>query len=120
MIEMELRSMMRGYIQDATQSDVPNIMLLNRMMEDVEEYVNQRVIEDRIKQPKVKKPFHVGDKWRTNNLSTTPGGKTVFVEYTNGFIKEYDKIKYPSKFIDKIYKSGGPNIVKAWMDSDGA
>ena len=35
---MELRSMMRGYIQDATQSEVPNITLLNRMMEDIEKY----------------------------------------------------------------------------------
>ena len=45
MTEMELRSMMRGYIQDATQSEVPNITLLNRMMEDIEAYADQKVMD---------------------------------------------------------------------------
>lgn len=38
MTKDELRSMMQGYIQDATQSDVPKITLLNRMIDDIELY----------------------------------------------------------------------------------
>jgi len=53
MTEEELRSMMRGYIQDATQSEVPNITLLNRMMEDIEEYANQRVVDELEKIPQL-------------------------------------------------------------------
>ena len=53
MKEEELRSMMRGYIQDATQSEVPNITLLNRMMEDIEEYANQRVVDELEKIPQL-------------------------------------------------------------------
>ena len=44
MKEKELRSLMQGYIQDATQPDVPKITLLDRMMEDIESYTNKRVI----------------------------------------------------------------------------
>jgi len=40
---IELRSMMKGYIQDATQSEVPNITLLDRMMEDIEAYTKQKI-----------------------------------------------------------------------------
>jgi hypothetical protein len=46
MTEMELRSMMKGYIQDATQSDVPRITLLDRVMEDIEEYCNKRILNN--------------------------------------------------------------------------
>ena len=53
MTEEELRSMMRGYIQDATQSEVPNITLLNRMMEDIEEYANQGVVDELEKIPQL-------------------------------------------------------------------
>ena len=41
----ELRSMMQGYIQDATQSEVPNITLLDRMMEDIEVYTEQKILD---------------------------------------------------------------------------
>jgi hypothetical protein len=51
---------------------------------------------------------------RTNPLSYTPGGVTVCVEYTNGSIREYDKVKYPGKFIEKIHTNNN-NVKRAWV-----
>ena len=65
---------------------------------------------------KEKGPYKVGDKWRTNKLSQQPGGVTVFVKHKNGFIKEYDKVKHPNKFIDKITESNNPSIVNVWWE----
>jgi len=44
MTKEELKDMMKGYIQDATQQDVPKLALLDRMMEDIESYANKRVV----------------------------------------------------------------------------
>jgi len=45
MTKEELKDMMKGYIQDATQQDVPKLALLDRMMEDIESYANKRIVE---------------------------------------------------------------------------
>ncbi len=46
--------------------------------------------------------FKVGDQYRTNSLSNRPGGVSVMVEYSDGRVKEYDKVKYPAGFISKV------------------
>jgi hypothetical protein len=56
----------------------------------------------------------VGDEYRSSNLSHTPGGVTVVVKLTNGKILEYDKIKYPNRYIDKVILKG--NVKDAWVD----
>tara|TARA_B100000519_G_C14081754_1_gene361887 strand:- start:137 stop:355 length:219 start_codon:yes stop_codon:yes gene_type:complete len=66
---------------------------------------------------KEKEPFKVGDKYRKSNLSLTPGGVRVFVKYKNGFVKVYDKIKYPNKFIEKIHESKNEDIVNIWWEN---
>ena len=44
----------------------------------------------------------VGDEFRTNPLSNVPGGSTVRVTFKNGSVRDYDKVKYPQSFINKI------------------
>lgn len=46
--------------------------------------------------------FWVGQNYRTNHLSHTPGGTKVIVHYHNGDVLGYDKIKYPAGYIDVI------------------
>lgn len=55
----------------------------------------------------------VADNYRTNSLSLKPGGCTIVVEYNNGHIFEYDKIKNPDAYIRKIKKNR--NVVNAWI-----
>ena len=55
----------------------------------------------------------VEDKFRTNTLSLTPGGTSVIIEYTNGIFLGYDKIKIPSKYIEKVWKN---NIIKEFSN----
>jgi hypothetical protein len=44
----------------------------------------------------------VNDEYRTNPLSLEPGGSDIIVEYSNKEVFGYDKIKIPSKYIEKI------------------
>jgi hypothetical protein len=44
----------------------------------------------------------VGDEFRTNPLSSKPGGSTVRVFFHNGSHRDYDKVKHPESFINKI------------------
>jgi hypothetical protein len=46
--------------------------------------------------------FWVGQKYRTNELSLSPGGTNVIVYYQSGDVLGYDRIKYPSRYIDVI------------------
>lgn len=46
----------------------------------------------------------VGDEFRTNPLSTKPGGDTVRVVFNTGNVREYDKVKYPEAFIEKCFE----------------
>lgn len=49
--------------------------------------------------------FKVGQRYRKNNLSFTPGGCTIEVDFHNGKRYEYDKIKYPREYIKKLYRN---------------
>lgn len=51
----------------------------------------------------MEKKIQVKDKYRTNPLSTIPGGATVTVYYSNNYSKVYDKVKYPDMFVKKVY-----------------
>ena len=57
--------------------------------------------------------FTVGDQYRTNELSLTPGGYTICVRETSGRILEYDKIKKPYTYIRSL--SNNANVVDAWI-----
>ena len=46
----------------------------------------------------------VKDKYRTNELSLRPGGCTVVVEFMDGRVLEYDKIKNPGAYIAAMVK----------------
>jgi hypothetical protein len=51
----------------------------------------------------------VADEFRTNPLSLIPGGSDVIVEYWDKNVFGYDKIKRPSKYIEKIEGEGLPH-----------
>ena len=48
--------------------------------------------------------YYVSDEYRTNPKSLVPGGSTVLVEYFNGEVKAYDKIKNTTAYINAIVK----------------
>ena len=60
------------------------------------------------------KPLKVADEYRTNSLSSKPGGVTVVVQDPDGGLLEYDKVKFPSLFIKKILENNA-NGTKAWV-----
>lgn len=57
-----------------------------------------------------KRGYYVADAYRTNYLSTKPGGSTVKVHYEDHF-RLYDKIKYPKAYVQKLVESD-ENITK--------
>lgn len=48
--------------------------------------------------------YYVSDEYRTNPKSLSPGGSTVVVEYYDGEIRAYDKIKNSQAYINSIIK----------------
>lgn len=46
----------------------------------------------------------VAKKFRTNLLSHQPGGSDIVVEYHSGKIFGYNRIKYPSRYIHRIFR----------------
>lgn len=48
--------------------------------------------------------YYVSDEYRTNPKSLVPGGSTVAVEYYDGTIKAYDKVKNTTAYINSIIK----------------
>jgi len=58
----------------------------------------------------------VKDKFRTNELSLRPGGYIVIVEYKDGQIREYDKIKYPNLYI--LYTKNNPLVSNAYVKTE--
>jgi len=46
--------------------------------------------------------MRVGDEFRTNGLSLTPGGSLVTVTYRSGTVREYDKVKFPRAYVGRI------------------
>jgi hypothetical protein len=57
--------------------------------------------------------FKVGQQYRTNELSFKPGGYTVVVEEIGGRRFEYDKIKYPNRYISSVKRKS--NVLDAWV-----
>lgn len=60
------------------------------------------------------KRYKVGDKFRTNFLSHKPGGCTVIVKMKDGNKLSYNKIKYPTSYIQAVLKN--PDVLEAWID----
>lgn len=46
----------------------------------------------------------VPDEYRTNSLSLVPGGYLIVVEYQNGNINGYMKVKRPVNYIETFFK----------------
>lgn len=64
--------------------------------------------------------FKVGAGFRTNPLSTTPGGVTVILKVErSGSIQllSYDNIKNPTAYI-RIAKKNDPSIIEGWVKKD--
>lgn len=61
--------------------------------------------------------FVVGDGYRTNPLSVTPGGVTVIVVESNGRVVEYPNIKKPYAYIKTIQKNN-PSIIDAYIKGE--
>jgi len=61
--------------------------------------------------------FKVGDEYRVNELSHRPGGYSVIVVLQDWMpdprIKEYDKIKYPYNFINRVKQDS--NVKQAFI-----
>lgn len=49
------------------------------------------------------KRLHVSDEYRTNPMSLKPGGSQIDVYRTSGLVLEYDKIKFPEKYLREVY-----------------
>ena len=62
--------------------------------------------------------FRVGDQYRTNELSLRPGGYTVIVQEVGGRRYQYDKIKYPGRYIARA--KSNPNVIDAWVKDEGS
>ena len=60
--------------------------------------------------------FKVGQEYRSNNLSFVPGGVTVVVQEVGGRRYEYDKIKYPARYIAAAKRK--PNVIDAWVKDE--
>lgn len=53
----------------------------------------------------------VGDEHRINPLSLKPGGSTVTILYKSGVSREYDKVKDPKAYLDRISNSASINLI---------
>lgn len=63
--------------------------------------------------------FYVKDKYRTNPLSLQPGGHTVSVEYANGDVLRYNKIKSPKAYVRSLNNDEvRGKIVKVVVDGE--
>lgn len=50
--------------------------------------------------------FWVGREFRKSDLSFEIGGSDIIIEYTNGKVFGYDWIKYPGRYVKKIFDDG--------------
>ena len=57
--------------------------------------------------------IHVGDEFRTNDLSHTPGGSTVHVVYKDDSVRIYTNVKYPKKYIETAMTNA--NVKNAYV-----
>lgn len=65
----------------------------------------------------------VGDSFRKNQLSLTPGGATITVTLKSGKVLEYDKIKNVEAYCNHLIKQGNIKMVKLgdtiiWSSND--
>ena len=50
----------------------------------------------------MRKKIVIGDEYRTNGLSLSPGGHTVTVVYANGTRRVYDKVKNVRAYANNV------------------
>lgn len=62
-----------------------------------------------------KNKVHVGQEFRTNPLSTTPGGSVVEVHYESR-IKVYDNIKNPKAYVKYIMSNSADAVISILVD----
>jgi len=62
--------------------------------------------------------YRVGIDYRKNELSFQDGGYTICVQYNSGYIKEYENVKYPRRYVQSVKRSDEyiqEKIVKIWI-----
>ena len=67
--------------------------------------------------------MRVGDEYRTNPLSLSPGGSVVTVVFSDGRMLDYEKVKSPKKSVSKIPQKEDivavyVNGKQAWTDKE--
>ena len=67
--------------------------------------------------------MRVGDEYRTNPLSLSPGGSVVTVVFSDGRMLDYDKVKSPKKYVSKIPQKDDITAVyvngnQVWTDKE--
>ena len=67
--------------------------------------------------------MRVGDEYRTNPLSLSPGGSIVTVVFSDGRMLDYDKVKSPKKYVSKIPQKDDITAVyvngnQVWTDKE--
>ena len=67
--------------------------------------------------------MRVGDEYRTNPLSLSPGGSVVTVVFSDGRMLDNDKVKSPKKYVSKIPQKEDivavyVNGKQAWTDKE--
>jgi hypothetical protein len=60
--------------------------------------------------------MRVADEFRTNPLSLSPGGSIVTVAFSDGRMLDYDKVKSPKRYVDKIPQK--EDIVAVWVNGN--
>lgn len=62
--------------------------------------------------------FRVGDDFRTNPLSLTPGGHDVVVVWQDGASYLYDNFKAPKNYVSSISKKPSKHgrMMEVWVD----
>lgn len=66
----------------------------------------------------IKRSYQSHDSMRTNELSLTPGGSIVSVQYAGGHVVEYNKVKSPKAYITKILEKSADNIVAIFVNNE--
>tara|TARA_B110000503_G_scaffold119317_1_gene181015 strand:- start:812 stop:1063 length:252 start_codon:yes stop_codon:yes gene_type:complete len=68
---------------------------------------------------KIEKGFYVDSKYRSNILSSTPGGSVVTVHIKNNDEpRAYDNIKHPKSYIQSILDNTEDDLESIYLDGE--
>jgi hypothetical protein len=84
-----------------SQPSIPEDLIKSRLQAGSNEKIQRIYIG--LPENFVNRVFWVADEYRTNIKSRQPGGYDVVVEYDNGVVRGYDRIKAPSVYIGSFF-----------------